>query len=159
MSVDLVKMLMKKFLHLLLFHLVILLEFQFHWTMKRANIEDSGKILSTYKFLSTNLSFVEFELPEDAAAATDNMNDSEIYGRTIRVNFARPPKVNERSQRPIWADDEWLKQYGQGSGREEDGEKSAEPDAGLASVNESEEGTERTQRLPRVYLGIKIGIR
>lgn len=87
------------------------------------------------------------------------MNDSEIYGRTIRVNFARPPKVNERSQRPIWADDEWLKQYGQGSGREEDGEKSAEPDAGLASVNESEEGTERTQRLPRVYLGIKIGIR
>lgn len=32
-------------------------------------------------------SFVEFELPEDAAAAIDNMNDSELYGRTIRVNF------------------------------------------------------------------------
>ncbi|KAH7694540.1 cyclophilin-type peptidyl-prolyl cis-trans isomerase-13, partial [Aphelenchoides avenae] len=53
--------------------------------------------------------FVEFELPEDAAAAIDNMNDSELYGKTIRVNFARPPKANERSTRPVWADDEWLK--------------------------------------------------
>ncbi|MCP9257132.1 PPIase [Dirofilaria immitis] len=46
---------------------------------------------------------------EDAAAAIDNMNDSELFGRTIRCNFARPPKANERSQRPVWADDEWLK--------------------------------------------------
>ncbi|KAK6057663.1 hypothetical protein COOONC_04780 [Cooperia oncophora] len=28
--------------------------------------------------------FVEFELPEDAAAAIDNMNESELFGRTIR---------------------------------------------------------------------------
>ncbi|VDP12734.1 unnamed protein product [Onchocerca flexuosa] len=53
--------------------------------------------------------FVEYELAEDAAAAIDNMNDSELFGRTIRCNFARPPKANERSQRPVWADDEWLK--------------------------------------------------
>ncbi|PAV92007.1 hypothetical protein WR25_22125 [Diploscapter pachys] len=55
--------------------------------------------------------FVEFELPEDAAAAVDNMNESELFGKTIRVNFARPPKATERSQRPVWADDEWLKKF------------------------------------------------
>jgi peptidyl-prolyl isomerase E (cyclophilin E) len=62
---------------------------------------------------------VEFEAPEDAAAAIDNMNDAELFGRNIRVNFARPPKANERSTRPVWADDEWLRQYGQGSGQGE----------------------------------------
>lgn len=58
---------------------------------------------------SKTFRFVEYELAEDAAAAIDNMNDSELFGRTIRCNFARPPKANERSHRPVWADDEWLK--------------------------------------------------
>ena len=84
------------------------------------------------------------------------MNDSEIYGRTIRVNFARPPKVNERSQRPIWADDEWLKQYGQGSGKGEEGRD--EEDAIEEESTTENEGI-RKQKLPRVYLGVKIGIR
>ncbi len=30
--------------------------------------------------------FVEFELPEDAQAAIDNMNDSELFGRTLKVS-------------------------------------------------------------------------
>uniref|UniRef100_A0A1I8EGI6 Peptidyl-prolyl cis-trans isomerase E n=1 Tax=Wuchereria bancrofti TaxID=6293 RepID=A0A1I8EGI6_WUCBA len=80
--------------------------------------------------------FVEYELAEDAAAAIDNMNDSELFGRTIRCNFARPPKANERSQRPVWADDEWLKTV------------IPEPMVGTVKL-----------LLPRVYLGIKIGIR
>eukprot|EP00116_Pleurobrachia_bachei_P000304 sb/3460566/ len=41
--------------------------------------------------------FVEFEAAEDAAAAMDNMNESEIFGRTIRVNIAKPMKMTERS--------------------------------------------------------------
>lgn len=65
--------------------------------------------LTTKYVISFVSSFVEFELPEDAAAAIDNMNDSELFGRNIRCNFARPPKANERSQRPVWADDEWLR--------------------------------------------------
>ncbi|VDP44698.1 unnamed protein product [Soboliphyme baturini] len=56
--------------------------------------------------------FVEFELEADAMAAIDNMNDSELFGKTIRVNFARPPKPNERTTRPVWADDEWIKKFG-----------------------------------------------
>uniref|UniRef100_A0A914GSG0 peptidylprolyl isomerase n=1 Tax=Globodera rostochiensis TaxID=31243 RepID=A0A914GSG0_GLORO len=106
--------------------------------------------------------FVEFELPEDSAAAIDNMNDSEIYGKTVRVNFARPPKVNERSQRPIWADDEWLKQYGQGSGQNEaenGGGKPVEEAAAGSAAEMEENGGEKSQKLQRVYLGIKIGIR
>jgi peptidyl-prolyl isomerase E (cyclophilin E) len=63
--------------------------------------------------------FVEFESAEDAAACIDNLNDSEMFGRALRVNLARPPKATERSMRPVWADDEWLKQYGTGDEREQ----------------------------------------
>lgn len=98
--------------------------------------------------------FVEFELSEDAAAAIDNMNDAELFGRTVRVNFARPPKVNERSQRPIWADDEWLKKYGQGSGQNQENDEKVES----SNAVEGQE-VKTSQKLPRVYFGIKIGIR
>jgi len=56
--------------------------------------------------------FVEFETEADAMAAIDNMNNSELFGRTVRVNFARPPRPNERTMRPVWADDQWLSQFG-----------------------------------------------
>ncbi|KAJ8903555.1 hypothetical protein NDN08_004659 [Rhodosorus marinus] len=53
--------------------------------------------------------FVQFESAEDAAAAVDNMNDSEVYGRRIRVNYARPlPKAGHG--KAVWdATDDWLK--------------------------------------------------
>lgn len=43
--------------------------------------------------------FIEFELAEDAAAAIDNMNDGELFGRTIRVNAAKPMSIKEGSSR------------------------------------------------------------
>lgn len=55
--------------------------------------------------------FVEFESAQDAADAIDNMNESEIYGRTIRVNIAKPSKLKENSARAIWADDAWLREH------------------------------------------------
>ena len=55
--------------------------------------------------------FVEFELPEDAQAAIENMNDSELYGRTLRVNVAKPLSRTANSSRPVWSDDEWLSKY------------------------------------------------
>ncbi len=55
--------------------------------------------------------FVEFEVPEDAQAAIDNMNDSELFGRTLKVNLAKPLRMRENSSRPVWADDEWLQKY------------------------------------------------
>lgn len=97
--------------------------------------------------------FVEFELPEDAAAAIDNMNDAELFGRNIRCNFARPPKANERSQRPVWADDEWLRMYGTSNSVNK--EESLEKDAEATSAS----STASKPNLPRVFLGIRIGIR
>lgn len=55
--------------------------------------------------------FIEFESSEDAAAAVDNMNDAELYGRTIRVNVAKPQRIKEGSNRPVWAEDDWLQQH------------------------------------------------
>ena len=51
-----------------------------------------------------------------AQGAIDNMNDSELFGRTLRVNLAKPMKIKEGSSRPVWASDEWLQKYA-GTGR------------------------------------------
>jgi peptidyl-prolyl isomerase E (cyclophilin E) len=52
--------------------------------------------------------FVEFEDKDDAAAAIDNMNNAELYGRVMRVNFAQPMKIKGGdkgwSHQPVWAD-------------------------------------------------------
>uniref|UniRef100_A0A8C8AM52 Peptidylprolyl isomerase E n=1 Tax=Otus sunia TaxID=257818 RepID=A0A8C8AM52_9STRI len=75
--------------------------------------------------------FIEFELAEDAAAAIDNMNESELFGRTIRVNLAKPMRIKEGSSRPVWSDDDWLKKF---SGKtleentEEGGAEAAKPE-------------------------------
>lgn len=38
-------------------------------------------------------------------------NDSEMFGRTIRVNLAKPQKIKEGSTRAVWADDTWLREH------------------------------------------------
>jgi peptidyl-prolyl isomerase E (cyclophilin E) len=54
--------------------------------------------------------FVEFELPEDAAAAIENMHLSEMYGKVIRVSLARPGKGGQSffSLKPIWAQEGYV---------------------------------------------------
>lgn len=95
--------------------------------------------------------FVEFEAAEDAAAAIDNMNDSEIYGRTLKVNIARPKMLKEGSSRAVWTEDAWLKKY---SGKQsEDGE---EKKAGLEGGEDGEPVPKRRAK-PRCYLDIKVG--
>eukprot|EP00041_Stephanoeca_diplocostata_P012811 m.215543 g.215543 ORF g.215543 m.215543 type:complete len:329 (-) comp19101_c0_seq2:389-1375(-) len=55
--------------------------------------------------------FVEFELAEDAAAAVDNMHESELYGRTLKVNYARPlTTAKGNANRAIWDDEDWLRE-------------------------------------------------
>lgn len=53
--------------------------------------------------------FIEFQLVEDAADAIDNMDNSEILGRTIRVNIAKPIKYKDTANQPIWASDDYLR--------------------------------------------------
>eukprot|EP01029_Cantina_marsupialis_P021596 TRINITY_DN5196_c0_g1_i2.p1 TRINITY_DN5196_c0_g1~~TRINITY_DN5196_c0_g1_i2.p1 ORF type:complete len:120 (-),score=39.29 TRINITY_DN5196_c0_g1_i2:175-534(-) len=45
--------------------------------------------------------FVEFEEEEDARDAVDNMHLNEMFGRTIKVNIARPQKTNPHDK-GIW---------------------------------------------------------
>jgi len=54
--------------------------------------------------------FVDFESAEDAAAAMDNMHESELYGRTLRCNIAKPNRVKEGSGRAVWHDENWLRE-------------------------------------------------
>lgn len=43
--------------------------------------------------------FVEFELPQDAEAAIDNMHLSEILGKVIKVQLAKPHNITATSHR------------------------------------------------------------
>lgn len=106
--------------------------------------------------------FVEFQLVEDAAAAIDNMNESELFGRTIRVNVARPKMLKEGSSRPVWSEDSWLRQHA-GKTLESEGEVqkpagAGETEARAANGQEgSEEPPSKKRANPRVYMNIRIG--
>ncbi|NXD84575.1 PPIE isomerase, partial [Halcyon senegalensis] len=99
--------------------------------------------------------FIEFELAEDAAAAIDNMNESELFGRTIRVNLAKPMRIKEGSSRPVWSDDDWLKKFS-GKTLEENTEE-AGAEAPKTEAQEGEPPAKKSRGNPQVYMDIKIG--
>ena len=55
--------------------------------------------------------FVEFTEAHDAADAVDNMHQSELYGRTIRVKFSsrKPPGQLRDPKKAVWADELYYK--------------------------------------------------
>ncbi|PWY74406.1 hypothetical protein BO70DRAFT_431275 [Aspergillus heteromorphus CBS 117.55] len=58
--------------------------------------------------------YVEFDLPEDAKEAIDNMDGSELYGRTIKVAAAKPQKDSNEglgSKTAIWEQEGYLAKY------------------------------------------------
>lgn len=72
--------------------------------------------LATQKHRS--FGFVTFLEREDAAAAMDNMDGAELYGRVLTVNYALPEKIKGGEQgwaaQPIWADaDTWFERQQQ----------------------------------------------
>lgn len=99
--------------------------------------------------------FVEFESAEDAAAAIDNMNDSELFGRTIRVNLAKPQKIKEGSSKAVWSDDTWLQEHA-GKTLNMDGEGGTKRPAADSAKGEEPE-TKKAAKNPQVYFDIKIG--
>ena len=55
--------------------------------------------------LHRGFGYVEFEDPDDTKDAIDNMDQSELFGKVIKVNAAKPPKnVNEGlgSKTALW---------------------------------------------------------
>jgi len=111
--------------------------------------------------------FIEYELPEDAQAAIDNMNDGELFGRTLRCNMAKPMKIKEGATRPIWASDEWLQKYAGATTLTGETPSGDAPNPGLVPSSDgtkkrsAEDGGEgpdnKKRRNPQVYFDIKVG--
>jgi peptidyl-prolyl isomerase E (cyclophilin E) len=71
-----------------------------------------------------------------------------LFGRTIRVNIAKPQKIKEGSSKPVWADDTWLREHAGETLKSDDDTKTndvAQP--------------KKAKRNPRVYFDISIGKR
>ncbi|XP_018333827.1 peptidyl-prolyl cis-trans isomerase E [Agrilus planipennis] len=100
--------------------------------------------------------FIEFEAAEDAAAAIDNMNDSELFGRTIRVNLAKPQRIKEGSTRPVWADDTWLQQHAGETLKNVVNDKDSSKKADEVDENNEKEAPMKVKN-PQVYFDIKVG--
>ncbi|KAJ3186750.1 hypothetical protein HDU85_007570 [Gaertneriomyces sp. JEL0708] len=111
--------------------------------------------------------FVQFEEPEDAQAAIENMHLSELYGRVIKVNLARPMRLQTFTTQAIWNDEEWLKEHA--AGIEDDG---APTDANNEAASEAptndavaapakrvktDTSSSATGGNPKVYFDIEIG--
>jgi len=83
-------------------------------------------------------------------------NDSELFGKTITVNIARPRKIKEGYSRPVWSEDSWLQKY---AGKTEENNES-EPTAEKAEKTEEKAETVPTKKPrgnPQVYLDVKAG--
>jgi len=57
--------------------------------------------------------FVTFSSQGDALDAIDNMDMNEYRGNVLKVNLAKPQKLNAQSlgNRAVWESEEWLKKY------------------------------------------------
>lgn len=116
--------------------------------------------------------FVEFETKEDALDAIDNMDQSEIYGRTIKVNIAKPMQLKQGQGKAVWNEDTWLKEYA-GKSLEEMNElqDTEETEANETGVSDSAKPAKivdsqnenlpakKVKSNPRVFMEIKIGNR
>lgn len=88
------------------------------------------------------------------------------------MNLAKPQRIKEGSNRPVWQDDDWLQRHAGATLKlDENNEKTAEP---VENANESEttepiapnkpdanetetEDSKQPQRNPQVYFDIRIG--
>lgn len=106
--------------------------------------------------------FIEYEMSEDAAAAIDNMNDSELCGRTIRVNLAKPVRIKEGSFKPVWADDDWLQKHAGATLKDDEAENTVGTNDENADTTASKPSgpvviEKAEKRNPQVFFDIRIG--
>lgn len=70
-----------------------------------------------------------------------------MFGRTIRVNIAKPQKIKEGSSKPVWADDTWLQEH---AGETLNlGDETAKQD--------DESSNKKGKQNPQVYFDINVG--
>ncbi|KAI9364593.1 peptidyl-prolyl cis-trans isomerase E [Pilaira anomala] len=108
--------------------------------------------------------FVEFELPEDAEAAIDNMHLSELLGKVIKVQIAKPHNITATSHRAVWTEEAWLQKYANAEeNKDEEAKETAPSNKNEESDEENDEPTKTSRPSPsqggrsRVYLDIQIG--
>ncbi|KAI5369328.1 Putative RNA recognition motif domain, nucleotide-binding alpha-beta plait domain superfamily [Septoria linicola] len=85
--------------------------------------------------------YVEFSLAEDAREAIDNMDQSELYGRVIKVNQAKPQKNPDEglgSRTAIWEQEGYAAKYNV----EEDGEGGGDGQGGSDGPSDPMQGLE-----------------
>lgn len=88
------------------------------------------------------------------------MDESEIYGRTVRVNIARPKMLKEGSSRAVWTEDTWLKKYSNNTNPTEGAGDTTtnSTEGGTDTVNDTDEEPSAKRRAkPRCYLDITMG--
>ncbi|XP_036205928.1 peptidyl-prolyl cis-trans isomerase E isoform X2 [Myotis myotis] len=164
---------MTKFFMLLLFLLEISQIFRFLWIMKQKSTEDLLLLnLSWQRMLqqpSTTWYGRESSLLLKLVLVAQRApclyigllnlqsykNESELFGRTIRVNLAKPMRIKEGSSRPVWSDDDWLKKFSGKTLEENKEEEGSEPPK--AEVQEGEPTAKKARSNPQVYMDIKIG--
>ncbi|KAG6040845.1 hypothetical protein E4U41_006887 [Claviceps citrina] len=65
--------------------------------------------------------YIEFEDPDDAKEAIDNMDQSELFGKILKVSQAKAPKSADEglgSKKAVWEQEGWLAEY---AAEEQDG--------------------------------------
>ena len=86
----------------------------------------------------------------------DNMHESELFGRTIRVNLAKPMRVKEGSSRAIWKDDAWMaKHVGETLELDKNNENTDQTNAEAGKTANDQE----TKRNYRVFFDVMIADR
>lgn len=67
--------------------------------------------------------FVQFDEMADAAEAIDNMHNSELFGRVLRVNLAKADAMKLGGNRPVWeaSADDFFRRDEEAGGAGEDG--------------------------------------
>ncbi|KAL8738648.1 MAG: hypothetical protein Q9181_000594 [Wetmoreana brouardii] len=93
--------------------------------------------------------YVEFELAGDAKEAIDNMNQSEFFGRVIRVAAAKPQKDSNEglgSKTAIWETEGWIAKH---AVSEEDRQVSQNAERDRAALEDPMESFESDVAGPR----------
>ncbi|CAD5119683.1 DgyrCDS8278 [Dimorphilus gyrociliatus] len=104
--------------------------------------------------------FVEYELLDDSKSAIDNMDQSELCGKTIKVNIARPMKIKEGYTRPVWSEDSWLQEHAGSSLTQEDNDEKLANKRPSEEIEKEESVAKKKKKVnPQVFFDIKIGSR
>lgn len=69
-----------------------------------------------------------------------------MFGRTIRVNIAKPQKIKEGSSKPVWADDTWLQEHAGETLKNDD-----------TTADDTNSKAKKAKQNPQVYFDINVG--